>query len=139
MQITHLHPCLTCRSARTLAYYLSETNLNLYHWLLAFIRQNPIPKVRSCTACDPLFDARPASSSEAARQLAALAAVNAHPGGQVQNGVTDTRFPRCFRTLGLPSLVSLPAAGPCLLLCLEPATLSCPYRTPSVERSVGEQ
>ena len=42
----------TCRSARTLAYYLSETNLNLYHWLLAFIRQNPIPRVRSCTAHD---------------------------------------------------------------------------------------
>ena len=34
-----------CRAARTLAYYLSETNLNVYHWLLAFMRQYPIPKV----------------------------------------------------------------------------------------------
>lgn len=35
---------LTERAARTLAYYLSETNLNVYHWLLAFMRQYPIPK-----------------------------------------------------------------------------------------------
>jgi len=28
-----------------------ETNLNLYHWLLAFIRQNPIPKVRTSPVC----------------------------------------------------------------------------------------
>ena len=46
-----LHPsqCVSCshprRAARTLAYYLSETNLNVYHWLLAFINQYPIPRV----------------------------------------------------------------------------------------------
>ena len=51
------------RSARTLAYYLMETNLNLYHWLLAFIKQNPIPRVRttlillhsSCSSYSPVL------------------------------------------------------------------------------------
>ncbi|KAK9816716.1 hypothetical protein WJX72_004127 [[Myrmecia] bisecta] len=34
---------LTKRATRTLAYYLSETNLNLYHWLVMFMKDNPIP------------------------------------------------------------------------------------------------
>jgi hypothetical protein len=35
---------LTDRAARTLLYYLMETNLNYHHWLLAFIRTYPIPR-----------------------------------------------------------------------------------------------
>lgn len=35
---------LTERSAKTLAHYLMETNLNVYHWLLAYIAQYPIPR-----------------------------------------------------------------------------------------------
>lgn len=35
---------LTERAARTLLCYLMETNLNLYHWLTAYIRDVPIPK-----------------------------------------------------------------------------------------------
>ena len=34
-----------CRAARTLLYYLMETNLNYHHWLLAYIRTYPIPQV----------------------------------------------------------------------------------------------
>jgi hypothetical protein len=37
-----------CRAARTLLYYLMETNLNYHHWLLAFIRTYPIPRVCQC-------------------------------------------------------------------------------------------
>ena len=37
---------LTDRAAKTLVYYLSETNQHLYHWLVNYIRNNPIPKVR---------------------------------------------------------------------------------------------
>ena len=29
---------------RTLAYYLSETNPNVYHWLVVFEKENPIPR-----------------------------------------------------------------------------------------------
>lgn len=40
---------LTERSARTLLFYLQETNLNLYYWLSAFMQAYPIPRVRhSC-------------------------------------------------------------------------------------------
>jgi hypothetical protein len=39
---------VTERAARTLCYYLSETNLNVYHWLMRFMDENPIPKVCSC-------------------------------------------------------------------------------------------
>lgn len=35
---------LTHRAVRTLAIYLSEINLNHYHWLLAFERANEIPR-----------------------------------------------------------------------------------------------
>lgn len=35
---------LTERSAKTLAYYLSETNLHVYHWLSNFMKHNPIPR-----------------------------------------------------------------------------------------------
>lgn len=35
---------LTQRAVRTLATYLAETNLNTYHWLIAFERANPIPR-----------------------------------------------------------------------------------------------
>jgi hypothetical protein len=35
---------LTDRAARTLCYYLSETNLNVYHWLAVFMKDNPIPR-----------------------------------------------------------------------------------------------
>eukprot|EP00884_Botryococcus_braunii_P000401 jgi/Botrbrau1/10361/Bobra.0321s0035.1 len=35
---------VTERAARTLCYYLSETNLNVYHWLMRFMDENPIPK-----------------------------------------------------------------------------------------------
>lgn len=35
---------LTDRAARTLLYYLMETNLNVHHWLLAFMRAYPIPR-----------------------------------------------------------------------------------------------
>jgi hypothetical protein len=37
---------LTERAARTLLYYLSETNQHLYHWFTIYIRDNPIPRVR---------------------------------------------------------------------------------------------
>lgn len=36
---------VTERAARTLCYYLSETNLNVYHWLMRFMEDHPIPKV----------------------------------------------------------------------------------------------
>ena len=40
---------LTERSAKTLLFYLQETNLNLYYWLTAFMQAYPIPRVRpSC-------------------------------------------------------------------------------------------
>jgi hypothetical protein len=39
---------LTERAARTLLYYLSETNLNVYHWFLCYLKENPIPRVRLC-------------------------------------------------------------------------------------------
>lgn len=39
---------VTERAARTLCYYLSETNLNVYHWLMRFMEANPIPKVALC-------------------------------------------------------------------------------------------
>lgn len=35
---------LTERAARTLCYYLSETNLNVYHWLMMYMKKNPIPR-----------------------------------------------------------------------------------------------
>lgn len=35
---------LTERAAKTLLCYLMETNLNVYHWLLAFLKENPIPR-----------------------------------------------------------------------------------------------
>lgn len=35
---------LTERATKTLLCYLMETNLNLYHWLLMFLKANPIPK-----------------------------------------------------------------------------------------------
>ena len=37
---------LTERSAKTLLFYLQETNLNLYYWLTAFMQAYPIPRVR---------------------------------------------------------------------------------------------
>ncbi len=37
---------LTERASRTLLYYLSETNQHVYHWLIVYIRENPIPRVR---------------------------------------------------------------------------------------------
>ena len=42
---------LTERSARTLLFYLQETNLNLYYWLSAFMQAYPIPRVRP--SCGP--------------------------------------------------------------------------------------
>ena len=36
---------LTERAARTLLYYLSETNQHVYHWFIVYIRDNPIPRV----------------------------------------------------------------------------------------------
>ena len=36
---------LTERATRTLLYYLSETNQHVYHWLIVYIRDNPIPRV----------------------------------------------------------------------------------------------
>ena len=46
---------LTERAARTLLYYLSETNLNVYHWFTVYIKENPIPRVRlpGAIACCP--------------------------------------------------------------------------------------
>ena len=38
------HPPFPCPQVRTLATYLSETNLNLYHWLIAVERAVPIPR-----------------------------------------------------------------------------------------------
>ncbi|KAL3142311.1 hypothetical protein ABBQ38_002652 [Trebouxia sp. C0009 RCD-2024] len=35
---------LTERAARTLCYYLSETNLNVHHWLMSYMQRNPIPR-----------------------------------------------------------------------------------------------
>lgn len=35
---------LTQRAVRTLAYYLSETNPNVYHWLTVFEKNHPIPR-----------------------------------------------------------------------------------------------
>ncbi|BDA42224.1 hypothetical protein COCOBI_03-1110 [Coccomyxa sp. Obi] len=35
---------LTERAARTLLYYLSETNQHLYYWFSIYIRDNPIPR-----------------------------------------------------------------------------------------------
>lgn len=35
---------LTARAARTLLCYLAETNLNVYHWLMIYIKENPIPQ-----------------------------------------------------------------------------------------------
>eukprot|EP00210_Caulerpa_lentillifera_P006307 g6024.t1 len=35
---------LTQRSAVTLCYYLMETNINLHHWLVGFIKSHPIPQ-----------------------------------------------------------------------------------------------
>lgn len=37
--------CLYCRAARTLLYYLTETNLTLHNWLFMYLRENPIPQV----------------------------------------------------------------------------------------------
>ena len=44
---------LTERASRTLLYYLSETNQHVYHWLIIYIRENPIPRVQlaSIVAC----------------------------------------------------------------------------------------
>lgn len=33
-----------CRAARTLCYYLSEMNPNVYHWLVVFMKDHPIPR-----------------------------------------------------------------------------------------------
>lgn len=41
------------RAARTLLYYLMETNLNVHHWLLAFMRAYPIPRVRAPMVVSP--------------------------------------------------------------------------------------
>ena len=41
---------LTERSAKTLLFYLQETNLNLYYWLTAFMQAYPIPRVRHLCA-----------------------------------------------------------------------------------------
>ncbi|CAL5220007.1 g1952 [Coccomyxa viridis] len=38
---------LTERASRTLLYYLSETNQHVYHWLIVYIRENPIPRTGS--------------------------------------------------------------------------------------------
>ncbi|KAA6428869.1 MAG: hypothetical protein FRX49_00979 [Trebouxia sp. A1-2] len=35
---------LTERAARTLCYYLSETNLNVHHWLMTYMQKYPIPR-----------------------------------------------------------------------------------------------
>ena len=35
---------LTQRACRTLLFYCSETNQHMYHWLNAFIKENPIPR-----------------------------------------------------------------------------------------------
>lgn len=35
---------LTERAARTLCYYLSETNLNVHHWLMSYMQKYPIPR-----------------------------------------------------------------------------------------------
>jgi hypothetical protein len=37
---------LTERSARTLLYYLQETNLNVFYWLQAYMQAYPIPRAR---------------------------------------------------------------------------------------------
>ena len=46
---------LTERATRTLLYYLSETNQHVYHWLIVYIRDNPIPRVcillQECLPC----------------------------------------------------------------------------------------
>ena len=46
---------LTERATRTLLYYLSETNQHVYHWLIVYIRDNPIPRVcihlQGCLQC----------------------------------------------------------------------------------------
>ena len=44
---------LTERSARTLLYYLQETNLNVYYWLQAYMQAYPIPRARHplCAVC----------------------------------------------------------------------------------------
>lgn len=33
-----------CRAVKTLLVYLMETNQNLYHWLVLYLQQNPIPR-----------------------------------------------------------------------------------------------
>ena len=47
---------LTERSARTLLYYLQETNLNIYYWLQAFMQAYPIPRARHplCAVCSKI-------------------------------------------------------------------------------------
>jgi len=35
---------LTQRACKTLLFYCSETNQHMYHWLNAFVEQNPIPR-----------------------------------------------------------------------------------------------
>jgi len=40
-----------CRAARTLCYYLSETNLNVHHWLMTYMQKYPIPRVTPLHAC----------------------------------------------------------------------------------------
>lgn len=70
---------LTERAAKTLLFYCSETNQHLYHWLMDYIKKNPIPRdgafedvsgetflmnlmvepaisARAQPALDPLFD-----------------------------------------------------------------------------------
>lgn len=34
-----------CRAAKTLIYYLMETNLTLHSWMFAYLKANPIPRV----------------------------------------------------------------------------------------------
>ena len=54
---------LTERAARTLLYYLSETNLNVYHWFLCYMKENPIPRVSGLACPGPASNAIILSSS----------------------------------------------------------------------------
>ncbi len=46
---------LTERSARTLLYYLQETNLNVFYWLQAYMQAYPIPRARPALFGDVLW------------------------------------------------------------------------------------
>ncbi len=41
---TYTHTNKHTRAAKTLLYYLSETNLHVFHWFQAFIKAHPIPR-----------------------------------------------------------------------------------------------